>query len=399
MICPTSKQAEELIKKKNADIASLRKQLKISSTEDPQAKEMAETEGHKEEMLKLIMEQNAQIKEMEVELEKLIKEKEQNVPMAVIPLNVVPIIGISTTTTTTTSKMPATTSVTTIDASEKLAKSMQDMSLQEQEIRRLQDEIKNLQQLKSTFQSSYNTEMHTTQRLKHELQKLQKETIVTKTLAEAKENIWMDICKSMIEIWPLIQIMFEQHELIQRSRHAIDKIKGELGERPTEANKIIRFLNSKTREEIEALEIEDRTKTILEVKKVLTKRGLMLQLEERAQAMDIGVQRFFSKMDLLHKKGLPGLLVINDKLITLSDYKQKIITVAKDGSKFAGIQGNITGKNFWRLCSWTSASNTRSSTSSSPSPPSPNTQRWMKFTEGYSKLPSLVKRDGMTCVL
>jgi hypothetical protein len=38
--------------------------------------------------------------------------------------------------------------------------------------------------------------------------------------------------------------------------------------------------------------------------------------------------------------------VINNKLITLSDYKQKILTVAKDGSKFAGIQGSITGKAF-----------------------------------------------------
>jgi hypothetical protein len=244
------KAAEELLKKKNADIASLRKQLKISATEDPQAKEMAETEGHKEEMLKLIMEQNAQIKEMEAELEKLIKEKEQSVPMAVIPLNAVPLTGVSAATTT---------SVTTTEASEKLAKSMEDMSLQGQEIKRLQDEINNLQKLKATFQSSYNTELHTTQRLKQELQKLQKETVMAKTLSEAKENIWMDICKSMTEIWPLIQIMFEQHELIQRSKQAIDKIRGELGEMPTEANKIIRFLNSKTREELEALEIEDRT--------------------------------------------------------------------------------------------------------------------------------------------
>jgi hypothetical protein len=69
----------------------------------------------------------------------------------------------------------------------------------------------------------------------------------------------MDICKSMTEIWPLIQIMYEQHEPIQRSKNAIDKIIGELGERPTEANKIIKFLNSKTKEELEALEIEDRT--------------------------------------------------------------------------------------------------------------------------------------------
>jgi hypothetical protein len=72
----------------------------------------------------------------------------------------------------------------------------------------------------------------------------------------------------------------------------------------------------------------------------------MLQLEERAQAMDTRVQMFFNKMDALHKKGLLGLLVSNDKLITLSDYKQKIIKVAKDGSKFVGIQGNITGKPF-----------------------------------------------------
>jgi hypothetical protein len=32
-----------------------------------------------------------------------------------------------------------------------------------------------------------------------------------------------------------------------------------LGDRPTEENEIIRFLNSKKKEELEALEIEDRT--------------------------------------------------------------------------------------------------------------------------------------------
>jgi hypothetical protein len=69
------KVAEELLKKKNANIASLRKQLKLSATKDSQAKEMAETEGQKEKMLKLIMEQNAQIKEMEAELERLVKKR------------------------------------------------------------------------------------------------------------------------------------------------------------------------------------------------------------------------------------------------------------------------------------------------------------------------------------
>jgi hypothetical protein len=167
-----------------------------------------------------------------------------------------------------------------------------------------------------------------------------------KKLVEDKENIWMDISKSINEIWPMIQIMFEQQELVLRSKQAIEKIKGELGEMPTEANEIIRILNSKTREELEDLKIEDRMETILEVKKVLTKRGLMLQLEEKVKNMDIGVQRFFNKIDALQKKGLPGLLVLNDKLMTLSDYKHNISTVAKDSSKFSGIQSSITGKAF-----------------------------------------------------
>jgi len=80
-----------------------------------------------------------------------------------------------------------------------------------------------------------------------------------KTLAESKENIWTDISKSISEIWLIVQIMFEQHEMVLRSRMAIDKIKGELGEIPTEANEIIKFLNSKTKEELEDLKIEEKT--------------------------------------------------------------------------------------------------------------------------------------------
>jgi hypothetical protein len=53
------KAAEEMIKKKNVDIASLRKQLKLPPTEDPQAKEIVEKEGQNDEMLKLLLEQNA----------------------------------------------------------------------------------------------------------------------------------------------------------------------------------------------------------------------------------------------------------------------------------------------------------------------------------------------------
>jgi hypothetical protein len=63
----------------------------------------------------------------------------------------------------------------------------------------------------------------------------------------------MDIFQSVTEICHLIQIMFEQHDLVQRARQAIDRTKGELEEMPTGENDIIRFLNSKSKEELESL--------------------------------------------------------------------------------------------------------------------------------------------------
>jgi hypothetical protein len=111
------KLAEDLVKKRNADIASLRKQMKFPFIEDSQAKEIAEAKGEKEELVNLIMEQNAQIIEMETELERLIKEKEKMTPMEFIPLSAVPLMGVSTTTisTTTTTKLPSTTPLTSLE--------------------------------------------------------------------------------------------------------------------------------------------------------------------------------------------------------------------------------------------------------------------------------------------
>jgi hypothetical protein len=149
------KEVEEMIKKKNVDIASLRKQLKFLPTEDSQEKEIAEKEGEKDEMLKPLMEQKAQLKEMDAEMEKLLKEKEKMKPMEVIPLSDIPISGVSTTSVT---EVPYTTPLTSQEKTTDLANSMENMNLQEIEISRLKKEIENLQELKSSFQTSLSKE-------------------------------------------------------------------------------------------------------------------------------------------------------------------------------------------------------------------------------------------------
>ena len=78
--------------------------------------------------------------------------------------------------------------------------------------------MENLQELKTSFQTSLSKEKQVNEQIKKELQQLQKQTMAGKTLAEVKEIVWTYISKSINEIWPMVQIMFEQNELLERSK-------------------------------------------------------------------------------------------------------------------------------------------------------------------------------------
>ena len=111
---------------------------------------------------------------------------------------------------------------------------------------------------------------------------------------------------------------------MKSTKEEIPKKKEELGKKPEEALEIIKFLNSKNKQELEEIGITDRTETILEVRKVISKKNLMTQLEEKCQNMEIAITRFMIKFDLLSQKGLPNPLVINDRLMKHEDYDKKI---------------------------------------------------------------------------
>lgn len=113
-----------------------------------------------------------------------------------------------------------------------------------------------------------------------------------------------------------------------------------MGHRPREANSSIKILNSKTKDELAEFKITDRTKTILEVRRALTKRNLLVQLENKCQHLEASIQKF----NVLHLKGLPGLKGIGNKLVQLTDYQQNLYSIAQDKSKFSTIKGTITGK-------------------------------------------------------
>jgi len=89
-------------------------------------------------------------------------------------------------------------------------------------------------------------------------------------------------------------------------------------------------LNSKTKEELEEFKIRDGIEEILKVRRVLTKRNLMFQLENKFHNMEFNIHKFHKNFNVLNHKGLPGLLGIGDKVISLEYYHHKLYTIAKD---------------------------------------------------------------------
>ena len=69
-------------------------------------------------------------------------------------------------------------------------------------------------------------------------------------LAQAKQQLWANIINSVNDIWPSIQVIFEQNDLVKEAGEAFQRVRAKLGNKPKEASRIIQFLNSKNKYEL-----------------------------------------------------------------------------------------------------------------------------------------------------
>lgn len=146
-------------------------------------------------MMKLIIDQNIQIRQMEVEVEKMIKEKENSLKMAIVPLDVVPLSQLPSIGTTS-----APTTSTQAPSAEQVTHTLQNMSLQSKEIETLQGQIKTLEVRKAKADTARAAELDKSHRLLETLHQVERDTSIGQTLAQSKGTIWMNILDSMNEI-------------------------------------------------------------------------------------------------------------------------------------------------------------------------------------------------------
>lgn len=275
----------------------------------------------------LVLKLNDQLKETKRELDTLTQSKKND--MATTSTNVIPTISTTVPSTVVASLAPITPPAITLpvttkstrtigaqgEKAKKLVKSMEEMSIKATEMKRLKEKVVSLETDYKLSQLKQNKEAQKAQRMSERIKVLEKDLTPEKPLGKTKEMLWANIIESINDIWPSIQVIFEQTKLIKLVTEAIQKVKEELGDKPKDANRLIHFLNNKNRYELHEMNIEDRSGTIFEIRKLLSKRNLMLSLEQKYQNMQVAIDRFMAKFKILREKGLPSPMVINGKLM------------------------------------------------------------------------------------
>jgi len=335
-----AKGIKALIKKKEEDIAALRKKLRLPLTIHPQTTKLVqEKEG--EDMMDLLMRMNQRIIQMEQELEKALQAKQgestsqppETAPTVATTLPTVtaaipPIIPASTAGTSTmdASAAATTTAPESSMSMEEMMKAVKEIEVQMSELKEAKEK---LAKLEVSYDKSKITVAEKTREIKAldiKIKSLEKELTLHKTLAEIKTILWAKICQCITDQWQSIQIIHEQIELIGIAQFETQKAIASLGNMPEQANRMIQFLNTHTKEQLVALDIRNKTDTILIVKKVLTLRNFVQTLERKCQEMQTEINAFKLKFATLQSKGLPSLLTSSGRLLTHEQYANRVNT-------------------------------------------------------------------------
>ena len=198
----------------------------------------------------LVLKLNDQLKETEKELDNLIQSKQSE--LASTPQTAIPTVSTTVPSTLVASlapTVPPTTSMlvigtstsagTSTEKTTELVKSMEEITIQATELKRLKEKVTSLETDYKLAKIMHKEEVKKAARISESLKAMEKDLTLKEPLGQAKELLWANIIHSVNDIWQSIQVIFEEIELIKMATEAIQRVKEELGEMPKEATRII----------------------------------------------------------------------------------------------------------------------------------------------------------------
>lgn len=175
---------------------------------------------------------------------------------------------------------------------EELIKAMEDLRLQVSELKDAKEKLAKLEISYDKAKMTVVEKAREVKALENKVKALEKDLLLDKPLGEIKSILWANIGQSITDIWTSIQIIHEQIDLVTVAQEEIQKARDPLGHMPEQANRLIHFLNTHTKEQLAALDIRDRIGTILTIKRVLTMRTFIQNLERKCQDMQMEINAF-----------------------------------------------------------------------------------------------------------
>ena len=146
------------------------------------------------------------------------------------PATALPVIG------TTSSTGISISTETTTEKTTKLIKAMEEMSIQANELKKLREQVTSLETNCKLAQIQHKKETQRNRRMVERIKALEKDLTLQEPLGDMKEILWANIIDSINDVWPSIQIIFEQIELVQNGYRGNPQDRGRIGNKTEEAN-------------------------------------------------------------------------------------------------------------------------------------------------------------------
>jgi len=358
------KAVQELLKLRDADMASLRKMIKIPATLHPQTEEVAQLRHDKDaatmlvSLYKQLILTQEKLGESEAALQAALQQKEagqtSQPPPEIINLEEAPQTTAppiqQTEQTTPSTSAPTTEQAQSLDM-QKLKNEIQVLEAQMTELNQAKETLAKLNERYDKSKQNVAEKEREIKALKRRINELEKELTLDKVTAELKTVLWANIGQSITDQWQYIEAIHEQMGLIGKAHREIQRARASLGNMPEAANRMINVLNHRTSSQLATMGITNRTETISIVKRVLTLRTLVQTLERRSQDMQTEINKFMDKFIALQNRGLPNLMGSAGRLLSHENYAKRVNTFATnqiaEKPSTSGESGPASGQNLY----------------------------------------------------
>ena len=204
----------------------------MPASRHPQTQEVLK-ENSQEEIMELILKMTEQLNETEKELEQALQEKE-----AIMQASITEATTTTGTTTTYQQAEPAQVNTSGL-SSDELVKQMESLKLRVTELQTTKLQLENLEQKYDTSKRTVADNTREIKRLERLVKALEKDLSLEKPLREINKILWDNGIELIKSIWPSVQAIFEQNDLIKVAQEEINRTRDELRGRPEQANQLI----------------------------------------------------------------------------------------------------------------------------------------------------------------